>query len=392
MASTKPTCISATLVPVGPVLSDPPAPRRSDTNRCSPASLRSQSLAPRAMVVPSAIAPAASVGPSAPSVPALNIRTFSKPGDVHQRPPAQIPGCDRPIHFHEWSRWFRRPRSRRPARFTGRPVARISRAIARKRARLRAPRLGSRWTAPASESPALVPLAPRHPRPGDCFRRSSSGLWRKSGPPAWVSRAPALSRWRTPARNFVPDRVFFKDRPRVGERRAVSHGGARANHVQIVPDHIRQNQRQHRGRISQPRQAAALHQRNVFPDAVDLMDVRAAIQAAAAWSAVSRQASPAARAAAAARKRRRKSGKPPDRPRRPAGNFCDARRALLAVADREPDGRIHCSSTRRNRADSPYSDVHQSGGNPAVRAAVRRAAPFARRLFRRRSRRCSEMS
>ncbi len=50
----------------------------------------------RAIVVPSAIAPAASVGPSVPSVPALRITTSRNPA-ISMRRPAQIPDCGRPV-------------------------------------------------------------------------------------------------------------------------------------------------------------------------------------------------------------------------------------------------------------------------------------------------------
>ena len=63
-----------------------------------------------------------------------------------------------------------------------------------------------------------------------------------------------------------------------GERRCVGRRGPRADHVQIVADHVGEQQRFHRRRGRQARQLSALDPRDVLAHRVDLVDVRAARQ------------------------------------------------------------------------------------------------------------------
>ena len=72
--------------------------------------------------------------------------------------------------------------------------------------------------------------------------------------------------------------VALQHRVGIGERAGVGHGRAGADHIERVADHVGENQRDHAGRVRQPRQPAALDLIEVLAQRVDLVDIRPAAQ------------------------------------------------------------------------------------------------------------------
>ena len=68
--------------------------------------------------------------------------------------------------------------------------------------------------------------------------------------------------------------VFFRDGRRLGTGGGVRHRGAGGNHIQRIPQNIRQHNGKHPGRFAAFREAAALHRGQALADGVDLHNIR----------------------------------------------------------------------------------------------------------------------
>ena len=76
----------------------------------------------------------------------------------------------------------------------------------------------------------------------------------------------------------IGDAVLLQNRGGVGESRGVGRGGAGADDVEVVADHIGKQQRFHSRRSCEARQLPAFDPRDMFADGVDLVDIGAAGQ------------------------------------------------------------------------------------------------------------------
>ena len=197
------------------------------------------------------------------------------------------------------------------------------------------------------------------PAPGGCCRPRCCARARNTASPglgvsANLAAHAALQALADGGGHAAEDAVFLQDGGGAGERGGIGRGGAGADHVEIVADHVGEQQRFHRAGAARRASCPPLIARDVFAHGIDLVDVGAASQQQLRGRLFFLERDRAARAAAAAPTRRRKSGTAPGRRARAAAAI-SAMRCAPATPRSSGTGWPHSfSSMRRSCAVWPY--------------------------------------
>ena len=149
-----------------------------------------------------------------------------------------------------------------------RATSRVSPSMNVESTSVRKPSSRARFAA-ASTASRLLPITRLSRAPED--RVAGLGRFRDLAAPRRAPGAPARGAGTLPA-----DAVLVQNLQRAREGGGVRRGGAGADHVEVVADHVGEQQRYHRRGTRQPRQLPALDARDVLAHGVDLVDVRAA--------------------------------------------------------------------------------------------------------------------